>query len=89
MTASQRSVCRQCASWIPSGATAERRLLDEGDVRGLKSYGRYRCTAAGSTNAQLRTTTALTILNAGNKENVLPGLWISGIAVLTTDRAEI
>ena len=28
---------------------------------------------AGSTNAMLRTTTALTILNAGNKENVLPG----------------
>lgn len=29
--------------------------------------------AAGSTNAMLRTTTALTMLNAGNKENVLPG----------------
>jgi carboxypeptidase PM20D1 len=29
--------------------------------------------AAGSTNAMLRTTTALTIVNAGNKENVLPG----------------
>lgn len=28
---------------------------------------------AGSTNAMLRTTTALTIINAGNKENVLPG----------------
>lgn len=28
---------------------------------------------AGSTNAMLRTTTALTIVNAGNKENVLPG----------------
>jgi carboxypeptidase PM20D1 len=27
-----------------------------------------------STNAMLRTTTALTIVNAGNKENVLPGL---------------
>ena len=26
-----------------------------------------------STNAMLRTTTALTIINAGNKENVLPG----------------
>ena len=30
--------------------------------------------AAGSTNAMLRTTTALTIMNAGNKENVLPGV---------------
>lgn len=29
--------------------------------------------AAPSTNAMLRTTTALTIVNAGNKENVLPG----------------
>ena len=29
--------------------------------------------SAGSTNAMLRTTTALTIVNAGNKENVLPG----------------
>jgi len=29
--------------------------------------------AAGSTNAMLRTTTALTIVNAGNKDNVLPG----------------
>ena len=29
--------------------------------------------AAPSTNALLRTTTALTIINAGNKENVLPG----------------
>jgi carboxypeptidase PM20D1 len=29
--------------------------------------------AKGSTNAMLRTTTALTIVNAGNKENVLPG----------------
>lgn len=29
--------------------------------------------AAGSTNALLRTTTALTLLQAGNKENVLPG----------------
>jgi carboxypeptidase PM20D1 len=28
---------------------------------------------AASTNALLRTTTALTIVNAGNKENVLPG----------------
>ena len=28
---------------------------------------------ASSTNAMLRTTTALTIVNAGNKENVLPG----------------
>ncbi len=28
---------------------------------------------AGSTNAMLRTTTALTIVSAGNKENVLPG----------------
>jgi len=28
---------------------------------------------AGSTNSMLRTTTALTIVNAGNKENVLPG----------------
>lgn len=28
---------------------------------------------AGSTNAMMRTTTALTIVNAGNKENVLPG----------------
>ena len=28
---------------------------------------------AGSTNAMLHTTTALTIVNAGNKENVLPG----------------
>lgn len=28
---------------------------------------------AASTNAMLRTTTALTIVNAGNKENVLPG----------------
>jgi len=28
---------------------------------------------ASSTNAMLRTTTALTIINAGNKENVLPG----------------
>ena len=28
---------------------------------------------AASTNAMLRTTTALTIINAGNKENVLPG----------------
>ncbi len=27
----------------------------------------------GSTNAMLRTTTALTVVNAGNKENVLPG----------------
>ena len=30
--------------------------------------------ASGSTNAMLRTTTALTIANAGNKENVLPGV---------------
>lgn len=30
--------------------------------------------AGASTNAMLRTTTALTIVNAGNKENVLPGL---------------
>jgi carboxypeptidase PM20D1 len=29
--------------------------------------------ASASTNAVLRTTTALTIVNAGNKENVLPG----------------
>lgn len=29
--------------------------------------------AGASTNAMLRTTTALTMLNAGNKENVLPG----------------
>ncbi len=29
--------------------------------------------AGASTNAMLRTTTALTIINAGNKENVLPG----------------
>ena len=29
--------------------------------------------ASGSTNAMLRTTTALTIVNAGNKDNVLPG----------------
>ncbi|QEA12791.1 M20 family peptidase [Comamonas flocculans] len=29
--------------------------------------------AAGSTNAMLRTTTALTIVQAGNKDNVLPG----------------
>ncbi|HMN77138.1 MAG TPA: M20 family peptidase [Burkholderiaceae bacterium] len=29
--------------------------------------------AGASTNAMLRTTTALTIVNAGNKENVLPG----------------
>ncbi len=29
--------------------------------------------SAGSTNAMMRTTTALTIVNAGNKENVLPG----------------
>ena len=29
--------------------------------------------AAASTNAMLRTTTSLTIVNAGNKENVLPG----------------
>jgi carboxypeptidase PM20D1 len=29
--------------------------------------------SAASTNAMLRTTTALTIINAGNKENVLPG----------------
>jgi carboxypeptidase PM20D1 len=29
--------------------------------------------ASASTNAMLRTTTALTIVNAGNKENVLPG----------------
>ena len=29
---------------------------------------------AGSTNAMLRTTTALTIVGAGNKDNVLPGL---------------
>jgi carboxypeptidase PM20D1 len=29
--------------------------------------------AASSTNAMLRTTTSLTIVNAGNKENVLPG----------------
>ena len=29
--------------------------------------------SAGSTNAMLRTTTALTIVNAGNKDNVLPG----------------
>ena len=28
---------------------------------------------APSTNAMLRTTTALTVFNAGNKENVLPG----------------
>lgn len=28
---------------------------------------------AGSTNAMLRTTTALTIVNAGNKDNVIPG----------------
>ena len=28
---------------------------------------------AGSTNSMLRTTTALTIVNAGNKDNVLPG----------------
>src|SRR6185369_4832053 len=27
-----------------------------------------------STNAMLRTTTALTIMNAGNKDNVLPGM---------------
>jgi carboxypeptidase PM20D1 len=30
--------------------------------------------AGASTNAVLRTTTALTVVNAGNKENVLPGL---------------
>jgi len=30
--------------------------------------------AGASTNATLRTTTALTIVNAGNRENVLPGL---------------
>lgn len=30
--------------------------------------------AGASTNAMLRTTTALTIVNAGNKENVLPGV---------------
>lgn len=30
--------------------------------------------AGASTNAMLRTTTALTIFNAGNKDNVLPGL---------------
>ena len=30
--------------------------------------------AGASTNAMLRTTTALTIVNAGNKDNVLPGL---------------
>lgn len=35
---------------------------------------RRQLEAAGSTNAMLRTTTALTIFNAGNKENVLPGL---------------
>lgn len=29
---------------------------------------------AASTNAMMRTTTALTIVNAGNKENVLPGM---------------
>jgi len=29
--------------------------------------------AAGSTNAMLRTTTALTIVDAGNKDNVMPG----------------
>ena len=29
--------------------------------------------AGVATNAMLRTTTALTIVNAGNKENVLPG----------------
>jgi carboxypeptidase PM20D1 len=30
--------------------------------------------SGASTNAMLRTTTALTIVNAGNKENVLPGM---------------
>lgn len=34
---------------------------------------RKRLEAGASTNAMLRTTTALTIVNAGNKENVLPG----------------
>ncbi|MFY9513055.1 MAG: M20 family peptidase [Rubrivivax sp.] len=36
-------------------------------VEGMLSKG------GGATNAMLRTTTAMTILNAGNKENVLPG----------------
>lgn len=34
---------------------------------------RRQLEGAASTNAMLRTTTALTIVNAGNKENVLPG----------------
>ncbi|MBK6864465.1 MAG: M20 family peptidase [Ideonella sp.] len=34
---------------------------------------RRQLEAGASTNAMLRTTTALTIVNAGNKENVLPG----------------
>jgi carboxypeptidase PM20D1 len=34
---------------------------------------RKQLEAGASTNAMLRTTTALTIVNAGNKENVLPG----------------
>jgi carboxypeptidase PM20D1 len=33
-----------------------------------------RLSKAAATNAMLRTTTALTIFNAGNKENVLPGV---------------
>jgi carboxypeptidase PM20D1 len=34
---------------------------------------RKRLEAGASTNAMLRTTTALTVVHAGNKENVLPG----------------
>lgn len=34
---------------------------------------RKQLEAKGSTNAMIRTTTALTVVNAGNKENVLPG----------------
>ena len=35
---------------------------------------RRQLEAGASTNAMLRTTTALTVINAGNKENVLPGI---------------
>jgi carboxypeptidase PM20D1 len=39
----------------------------------FKPWIQKQLEAAASTNAMLRTTTALTVVHAGNKENVLPG----------------
>ena len=73
MPAAMRGVAREMFDTVAPEMTGFSRVA----LSNLWLFGpvvQRQLEAKASTNAMLRTTTALTIVNAGNKDNVLPGL---------------